>query len=213
MKLDNRNYLYDLNSRSDRREYTLINSLVSDGSTVIDLGCGDGTLLAIMKKRGIAGWGMDMSKSAAAASKKKGIKAITGRIDTSLPFKDKQFDFAVCNVTLQMVVYPEILLSEMKRIAKKQIVSFPNFAFIVNRLELLFYGRMPKTMIPGYDWYSTGHLHQLSIADFEEFIKKRQLKILKRFYLYPKQKRFSENWFLFPNLLATEALYLLEADE
>lgn len=213
MKTDNRNYSYELDSESDRLEYAFINSLVKDRSAVVDLGCGDGTLLAIMKKKGITGQGIDISKSAVLAAKRKGIKAFIGRIDRKLPFKDNQFDYAVCNVTLQMVLYPEILMTEMRRIAGKQIITFPNFAFIGNRLDLLLNGRMPKTMIPGFAWYSTGHIHQLSIRDFEELTEKLKFKILKRFFLYPKQKHFAEKLRLFPNLLATEALYLLEADE
>jgi methionine biosynthesis protein MetW len=78
--------------------------------------------------------------------------------------------YAVCNVTIQMVMYPEILLREMKRVSRYQIISFPNFAFWKNRIELLLKGRMPKRMLFGYSWYSTGHIHQLSINDFLQLL-------------------------------------------
>ena len=213
MKKDNRNYQYSPNSKSHRLEYPLIFDLIKNRSSVIDLGCGDGSLLSLLSDKGIKGIGLDVSKSAVAAAGKKGLSAIEGRIDSKLPYTDKRFDYAVCNVTLQMVAYPEILLSEMRRIAKKQIVSFPNFAFIFNRFDLLVNGRMPRVMIPGFDWYSTGHIHQLSVRDFANFAKMLKFRILNRFFLYPKNKHFSKKLRLFPNLLAVEALYLMEAYE
>lgn len=213
MKKDNRNYQYSPNSKSHRLEYPLIFDLIKNRSSVIDLGCGDGSLLSLLSDKGIKGIGLDVSKSAVAAAGKKGLSAVEGRIDSKLPYTDKKFDYAICNVTLQMVAYPEILLSEMRRIAKKQIVSFPNFAFIFNRFDLLVNGKMPRVMIPGFDWYSTGHIHQLSVRDFEIFAKMLKFRILNRFFLYPKNKHFSKKLRLFPNLLAVEALYLMEAYE
>lgn len=210
MKKDNRNYQYSQNSKSHRLEYSLIFELIKSGSSVIDLGCGDGSLLSLLSDKGIKGIGLDVSKSAVAAAGKKGLSAVEARIDGKLPYSHKSFDYAICNVTLQMVAYPEILLSEMRRIAKKQIVSFPNFAFIFNRFDLLVNGRMPRVMIPGFDWYSTGHIHQLSVRDFENLAKLLKFRILNRFYLYPKNKHFSKKLRLFPNLLAIEALYLME---
>ena len=168
---DNRNYDYSNAFAEEREEYRLICELVEPGSRVIDLGCGNGSLLQkLIKEKNIKGEGVELSSSGIEVCKSKGLKVFKGRIDEKLPFADDSFDYSICNVTIQMVMYPEILLSEMKRISKYQIVSFPNFAHYKNRLDLLFKGRMPKPMLFKYKWYSTGHIHQLSIEDFYELV-------------------------------------------
>lgn len=208
---DNRNYEYSYNSVSKRKEYEIILNWIKAGSTVIDLGCGDGTLLSLLKDKNINGEGIDMSPSGVRVANKKGLIAREGRIDIHLPFfKNKQFDYSICNVTIQMVMYPEVLLSEMKRISKYQIISFPNFAFIVNRFELLFLGRMPKTMIPNYEWYSTGHIHQLAVNDFLSLAQKTKLNIVDSNFLFPKQLFFLPKKILniFSTFFATEVIFL-----
>ncbi len=208
---DNRSYFYNISSISNREEYAIICGLIPSGSKVIDLGCGDGTLLSLLKAKGIDGDGIDISSTAVAAAQKKGIKARQGRIDMPLPDKKNSFDYAISNVTLQMVMYPEVLLSEMKRIARKQIITFPNFASFPNRLDLLINGRMPRAMIPGYEWYSTGHIHQLSLKDFEEFCKKNRIKISDRKHIYSKKIFFIPRFIqhLFPNIFVSIAVYIL----
>jgi methionine biosynthesis protein MetW len=208
---DNRNYIYSLDSISKRSEYSTITSWVRKGSSIIDLGSGDGTLLRLLKqKKDIKGFGLEISKSGVESAKNKGIKSIKGRIDVRLPFRDKEFDYAICNVTVQMVMYPEVLISEMVRISKKQIISFPNFAFFLNRLDLLFNGRMPRFMIPGYKWYSTGHIHQLSVTDFETFCSENSIKILDRKHTFPDRPLHFRVPFIreFPNLFALNAVFL-----
>lgn len=212
---DNRQYHFEPNSTANREEYPIITSWIPPGSRVIDLGCGDGSLLAILKTQGIVGEGVEISESGVKATRRKGIKARRGLIDQPLPFKDHSFDCAICNVTIQMVMYPEILVQEMKRIAKYQIISFPNFAFFPNRLELFFKGRMPKTMLYGYNWYSTGHIHQFSIQDFEEFCRKQRLSIVKTHYRLPKRIWIVPGHIfkMFPNVWSTVAIYLLNRDQ
>lgn len=139
-----------------RPEYEIIVDWVKEDSTVIDLGCGDGALLGQLGYKCRGGIGLD-----------KIYGQYIDKKETYDKYKDKQFDYAICNVTLQMVENPSILLAEMSRISKYQIISFPNFAKWQNRLELLFKGRMPRWMLCGYNWYDTGHTHQLSIKDFE----------------------------------------------
>lgn len=212
---DNRNYRYVPSSRTDREEYKDVVSWIKKGSSVIDLACGDGSLLVKLQvaKKISHGYGIDVSETGVKVARKNGVKADIGRIDIPLTrIKDKTYDYAICNVTMQMVLYPEILLEEMCRIATYQIVSFSNFAFWVNRLEMLVKGRMPRLMLYGYTWYSTGHIHQCSISDFEEYCRDHQIKILDRKY------RISSHIYLFPQFLATIfpnasarlALYLLE---
>lgn len=206
---DNRNYKFSKNSISKREEYDVILGWVPKGSTVIDLGCGDGSLLKLLEKKHVEGRGIEISKTGVKESCKKGLKVEQGKIDVPLKFQNNQFDYAICNVTLQMVMYPEILINEMIRISKKQIISFPNFAFIFNRLDLLFYGRMPRFMIPGYNWYSTGHIHQLSLKDFYIFCRDQDLKIIRQHHFVPNMplipKRLLKK---VPNLFSITSLFL-----
>ena len=173
-------------------------------------------MLKILKDKGAIVEGIEISKSGVRSTKKKGIKVSLGRIDRNLPFKDKEFDFAICNVTVQMVMYPEKLIVEMRRIAKKQIITFPNFAFLPNRMDLLLNGKMPRVMIPGYKWYSTGHIHQLSIKDFEDFCTDNNLKIIVTKHIYPgssfmvtRNFALGSKWMRkSPNLFASMAIFL-----
>lgn len=168
---DNRKYDYHSGYSEKRTEYDIIAEVIKPGSKVIDLGCGSGALLEMLRaEKNIGEKGIEISDSGVSVCKTKKLNVIQGVIDEKLPFDDNEFDYAICNVTIQMVNYPEVLLSEMKRISKFQIVSFPNFAFYKNRVELLLKGQMPKSMLFGYKWYSTGHIHQFSVKDFYELL-------------------------------------------
>src|SRR5262245_47779309 len=160
---DNRAYDYTEHPITDRAEYAVIAEWVPDGSRVLDLGCGNGALLErLATERRIQGVGIEISDSGVAQGLAKGLDVRRCSIDGRLDFPDNSFDVAVCNVTIQMVMYPEVLLREMCRLAPVSIVSFANFAFIRNRLDFLLSGRMPRPMLFGYTWYDTGHIHQLS---------------------------------------------------
>lgn len=197
----------------------MIQKIVGKNKKVIDLGCGDGSLIQILEKNGNGCKGIEISQSGVSVCKSKGLDVIRGNIDTKLPFADKEFDIAVCNVTLHMVMYPEVLISEMQRISKKQIITFPNFAFILNRFQLMFLGVYPKWSLFGYKWYSTGHVHQLSIKDFKEFCRVNNISILSEHHLFPEVVRKSLLKLpiiglmlkKFPNLLATMAIYVTKS--
>ncbi|MBI4032679.1 methyltransferase domain-containing protein [Candidatus Berkelbacteria bacterium] len=216
---DNRSYRFSTSSISQRAEYHPIAEWVPAGSHILDLGSGDGSLLALLAAQGVTGEGIEISPSGVAAAKKKGLKAKVGRIDERLPYKDQTFDYAICNVTLQMVMYPEVLLREMGRVARYQIVTFPNFAFLPNRLDLLFFGRMPQIMIPGYRWYSTGHIHQLSIRDFQELVDEIGLTIVDQHHLGPASIPLKvirlPAWLMrgLPNLWASTAIVLTTSQD
>jgi methionine biosynthesis protein MetW len=112
-----------------------------------------------------------------------------------------------------MVMYPERLLREMKRVAKRQIISFPNFAFWKNRIDLLLQGRMPHHVLFGYPWYATGHIHQLSIHDFKNLVNTvGGLKIVEQQYaddLSPLKNMIADS---FPNLFHLIPIYLIEKE-
>jgi methionine biosynthesis protein MetW len=210
-KDDNRNYIYSENQFHIRDEYDYISSLIPSGVSLIDLGCGNGSLLSkLIDEKNINGQGIELSPTGVEACLKKGLNVSEGRIDIKLPFNDDQFDYSVCNVTMQMVMYPETLVKEMKRISKYQIISFPNFAFYKNRIDLLFNGRMPKPMLFGYDWYNTGHIHQFSINDFYQLINETgELKLEQ--ILYSKTNSSLKNHLskTFPNLFMAIPIFLL----
>lgn len=209
---DNRNYNYSNHRESERAEYHIIVNMVKQNSRVIDLGCGSGALLALLKKeKNIVDYGLEISESGVAVCKERGLNVSFGRIDERLPFHDNAFDYAICNVTIQMVMYPEILLKEMKRVSKYQIVSFPNFAFWKNRFDLIFNGRMPRPMLFNYSWYSTGHIHQLSFADFLQLINDiGGLKIVERRFNKLNDPFRAMIASMFPDLFHLLGIYLLE---
>ncbi len=209
---DNRNYEYAPDSQTSRAEFKEIFDLVEAGSRVLDLGCGDGSLLKSLQKKKIRGIGLDISPTAVKSARRKGVTAFKGRIDKKLPYPNNSFDYSICCVTIQMVMYPDILLSEMVRVSKRQIVSFPNFAFILNRLDLLFNGRFPRFTLFGYNWYSTGHIHQFSIRDFEEYIERKKVKkIMHHPFIFSKLGAIPGILLAgHSNLWASSAVYLLE---
>jgi methionine biosynthesis protein MetW len=211
---DNRNYDYSSAPEEFRTEYNLILDFVESGSSVIDLGCGNGSLLSLLQKnRACTGTGIELSASGVAACLTKGLNVIQGRIDEPLQFADKAFDYAICNVTIQMVNYPEILLSEMKRVAKKLIISFPNFGFYKNRIDFCVHGRMPRPMLFGYSWYATGHIHQLSIKDFYELIAAvGGLRVLHAACADQTSGLKRELQIRFPNLFQLLPVFLLSSD-
>lgn len=205
---DNREYIWG-ETLSTRPEYPYIERWVTPQARVIDLGCGNGSLLLFLKeKKNVVAAGIELAPSGVAVCRARGLQVTQGRIDVPLrDIADNTFDFAICNVTLQMVMYPEVTLREMRRIARYQIVSFPNFAFFLNRLELFFFGRMPRTMLFGYTWYNTGHIHQLSITDFLTTIAGLGMRVRDRVWL-GKLGRWCA---LAPNLLTQTAIFLLES--
>lgn len=209
---DNRNYDYSNFKDSNRLEYSTVIDFIRPNSRVVDLGCGNGALLARLKnEKNIVESGIEISESGVEICQKRGLQVQLGRIDERLPFVDNAFDYAICNVTIQMVTYPEILLKEMKRVSKYQIISFPNFAFWKNRIELLISGRMPQKMLFGYSWYSTGHIHQLSISDFCQLVEDvKGLTVIERKYVQPNDPIRRTIALMFPNLFHSLPIFLLE---
>ena len=207
MPSDNRNYFWN-DSTSHREEYEHIERWVPQGARVLDLGCGNGSLLQMLKERKtVSELGIEIAPSGIAVCRQRGLNVRQARIDEPLAdLPDDAFDFAICNVTLQMVMYPEVTLREMRRLAHYQIISFPNFAFLLNRLEFAFLGRMPRAMLFGYSWYNTGHIHQLSLKDFIATAGEMGMRVRERALL----GRLGRLAMLWPNLLTQTAIFLLE---
>ena len=191
--------------------YKIVCSLISNNSRVLDLGCGDGKLLKILKnEKNVKGLGVEINQDSVLEALQKGLNIVQEDLDKGLEeFQDKSFDFAILNQTLQSTKNPEFVIYEMLRVAKKCIVSFPNFAYWKVRFYLFFKGKMPKSKVLPYEWYNTPNVHLLTISDFFEFCKKRNISIEKSVYL---TKRKSRSGFLIRNIanfFSEEAIFII----
>ena len=183
-------------------------------TTILDLGCGDGALLhRLMEEKDIYGLGIDINTDAVLSCIEKGVSVIQEDVDEGLEqYKDGSYDYVVLSETLQAVLKPDYLLDQIVRIGKKAIVSFPNFGYYKVRLKLFFNGRMPKSDALPYEWYNTPNIHLLTINDFRDFCRSKNIKITKEICLTKKWKRSVLN--IGPkNFFADEAVFLIEKGE
>jgi len=178
-------------SNSTQLNYEVVTDIIPEKSRVLDLGSGDGTLfLKLMKEKNVTGIGVEINKDEVIKALDKGVAVIQGDIDEGLKqFPDKSFDYAILNQTLQSTEKPDLVMDEMLRVAKKAVVSFPNFAYWKVRFYLFFKGKMPKSKALPYEWYNTPNIHLMTVNDFFEFCKKRDIKILKSVYLTRNKAR------------------------
>ena len=183
---------------------------ISADSKVLDLGCGDGSLLDVLKReKSVSGLGIEIDAGKIKSCLEKGISVIEQDIDNGLEnFGNQTFDFVVMSQSIQALKRPELALEEIVRVGKECIVSIPNFANIKCRLQLFFKGQMPVSNALPHDWFSTPNLHLCSLEDFEELCKKCKISIIER----KLSKTNGEESFLmklFPNLFSEVALYKL----
>lgn len=199
------------NNRGLHLNYSLITQIIEENSKVLDLGCGDGTLLKMLiDQKHIDGKGVEIKQDAVISSIENGVCTIQGDIDEGLvQFSDKEYEYVVLNRTVQATEKPDFVIKEMLRVGKKVIVSFPNFGYWKVRLYLLLNGKMPVSKMLPFEWYNTPNIHLLTIRDFFEFAKKNNIKILKSIYLNHAQVRRDKLLRLMPNLLAEEAVFVL----
>ena len=187
-----------------------INDWISPDSKVLDLGCGDGSLLNdLRKEKSASGLGIEIDAEKIKSCLKKGISVIEQDIDSGLEnFGNQSFDYVVMSQSIQALKKPELALEEIVRIGKESIVSIPNFANIKCRLQLFFKGQMPISSALPHDWYSTPNLHLCSLEDFEELCQKSNIKIVER-KISNINGEDSILMKLFPNLFSEVALYKL----
>jgi methionine biosynthesis protein MetW len=162
-----------------KNEFKIIVNLLPVQSRVLDVGCGDGTLIgALIKQKNIDARGIELEENKVKQCISKGLSVIQGNAETELSqFPDKAFDFVVLSQTLQAFYQPENVLGELLRIGKKVIISIPNFGYWQVRTSLLFFGKMPVTKsLPDF-WYNTPNLHMCSIKDFYQFCVKKKIKL------------------------------------
>lgn len=153
-----------------RIDLQVIADLVTPGSRVLDVGCGDGSLLELLQqRRGVDGRGVELSQIGVNECVARGLSVIQGDADRDLVhYPDDAFDFVILSQTIQATRNPKIVLSELLRIGERAIVSFPNFGHWPIRLSLGFRGRMPVTRNIGYSWYETPNIHFCTMRDFVE---------------------------------------------
>jgi len=195
-----------------RIDHSVILALIPAGTKVLDLGCGDGSLLVkLVRQKGVTGRGIEISEEGVRACIAKGLTVLQGDIDQGLrDYPDGSFDYVVLNQTLQAVKKPDVVLSEMLRVGKKGIVGFPNFAYWKMRSYLFTFGRMPRTEFLPFEWYDTPNIHFCSILDFTEYCAKNGVTIEKTVYLSTDRGgRVLRG--VRPNLFAENAVFLLSA--
>lgn len=202
-----------IDSKGLHLNYSLITELIEEGSSVLDLGCGDGTLLRnLIDKKKVKGKGIEINQDNVIQSIQKGLSIIQGDIDEGLKdFSDKEWDYVVLNQTLQSTEKPDYVIDEMLRVGKKVVVSFPNFGYWRVRLYLLFNGKMPKSKMLPFEWFDTPNIHLLTINDFFEFCKKRNIKILQSIYTTRAKKLRCNVKKLFANIFAEEVIFVINS--
>ena len=191
---------------SNRQALELIADLVPQGSRVLDLGCGDGALLALLRdRRGCRGYGVELDDAKVLACVQRGVNVLQRNLEEGLSlFEDNSFDVVLQLDTLQNLRNTEDMLRETARVGRIGIVSFPNFAHWPNRLRVL-QGRMPVTKVLPYQWYDTPNIRVGTFADFEILVRKNGLHILDAFGL--REGEVVKHW---PNLLASTAVFKFE---
>ena len=187
-------------------ENQVIMGWVEHGASVLDLGCGDGALLArLIEEKQVRAQGIEISEQAIHHCVARGLSVFQEDIDTGLSeYADKSFDYVILNQTFQQVKKPDFVLKEALRVGKKTIVGFPNFVHISARFQLFFGGKVPLTPSLPYEWYNTPNLHFLSIADFVEYCRKREVQIERSAFIAKNKKVW-----IFPNLFGEIGLFLL----
>ena len=162
-----------------KNEFKIIANLIPIQSRLLDVGCGDGTLIeALIKQKNIDARGIELEENKVKKCISKGLSVIQGNAETELSqFPDKAFDFVVLSQTLQAFYRPENVLEQLLRIGHRVIISIPNFGYWQIRAKLLFFGKMPVTKSLPYSWYDTPNLHMCSIKDFYQFCEKKKIKI------------------------------------
>lgn len=192
-----------------RLDYEIIADIITPGAKVLDLGCGDGELLFLLRqKKDCRATGIEISPEEIFKCMERGVSVVQGSIDADFDvYEDKRFDYVILNESLQQVLNIEKVLSESLRIGKKVIVGIPNFCHARARFQLFFMGKVPVTESLPYKWYNTPNLRFLSLKDFRDFCYVKGITVEQACYLSEGRKVG-----LFSNLLADSGIFVLKKD-
>ena len=188
---------------AERPDFAAIAAWIPKGASVLDLGCGDGSLLRYLNEtRAVRGYGVEINDLDIVACIANGVNVIQNDLDSGLSdFEDNSFDFVILSQTLQATRHTEALIREMLRVGREGIVSFPNFGYWRNRLNVLR-GNMPVSSELPYQWYDTPNVHLCTLHDFENFCRDHRVAVLERRVMAGEREVG-----LLPNLLGSTAVY------
>jgi methionine biosynthesis protein MetW len=167
-----------------RADYATIGGWIAENARVLDLGCGDGAVLAFLaEKRRASGYGIEIDDAGVLASVRNGTNVVQSDLERGLAgFDDAAFDVVILSQTLQAMRRVEAIVAEMLRVGREAIVTFPNFGHWTHRLQILR-GRMPVSQSLPYQWYDTPNIHLCTVADFDAFLTARSYRVLDRVVL------------------------------
>ena len=198
--------------KSIRKDWNLIESLITPNTRLLDVGCGEGELIEqLIKNINTYTHGIELNSKLVEKAISKGLNVVQGDAENDLnQYSNQSFDYVILSQTLQAMMKPKEMLKELLRIGGKAIVSFPNFGHWKIRFQLLLTGKMPVTDVLPFAWYETPNIHFFTIKDFQNLCKEMNIVIEKSIGLTSKGEQFDINNSLSStNLFTHEAIFLL----